>query len=88
MSRYARKSDLTNTPGVDTSKFAKKVDVASLKSKLDTLNIDKMKNMSSGLTSLKSKVDKLHVDKLVLVPVDLSKLSEVVKNDIVKKRRK
>ena len=47
-----------------------------------------MKNMSSGLTSLKRKVDKLHVDKLVLVPVDLSKLSEVVKNDIVKKRCK
>ena len=44
--------------------------------------------MSTGLTSLKSKVDKLNVDKLVPVPVDLSKLSEVVKNDIVKKRCK
>ena len=29
--------------------------------------------------------DKLDVDKLVLVPVDLSKLSDVVKNDFVKK---
>ena len=34
---------------------------------------------------MKSKVDKLDVDKLVPVPVDLSKLSGVVKNDVVKK---
>ena len=34
---------------------------------------------------MKSKVDKLDVDKLIPVPVDLSKLSDVVKNDVVKK---
>ena len=34
---------------------------------------------------MKSKVDKLDVDKLVPVPVDLSKLSDVVKNDFFKK---
>ena len=34
---------------------------------------------------MKSKVDKLDVDKLVPAPVDLSKLSDVVKNDVVKK---
>ena len=34
---------------------------------------------------MKSKVDKLDVDKFVPVPVDLSKLSDVVKNDVVKK---
>ena len=34
---------------------------------------------------MKSKVDKLDVDKLVHVPADLSKLSHVVKNDVVKK---
>ena len=33
---------------------------------------------------MKSKVDKLDVDKLVHVPVDLSKLNDVVKNDVVK----
>ena len=33
---------------------------------------------------MKSKVDQLDVDKLVPVPVDLSKLSDVVKNDVVK----
>ena len=43
-----------------------------------------MKNVLSNLSSLKSKVDKLDFDKLVPVPVDLSKLSHVVKN-IVKK---
>ena len=44
-----------------------------------------MKKVSGDLSSLKSKADKLDVDKLVLVPVDLSKLSDVVKNDVVKK---
>ena len=39
----------------------------------------------SDLTSLKAEKDKLDIDKLVPVPVDLSKLSDVVKNDIVKK---
>ena len=49
------------------------------------LDIDKMKNVPTNSNSLKSKVDKLDVDKLVPVPVDLSKLSDVVKNDVVKK---
>ena len=39
-----------------------------------------MKNVPTNL--LKNKVDKLDVDKLVPVPVDLRKLSDVVKNDI------
>ena len=34
---------------------------------------------------MKSKLNKLDVDKLVPVPVDLSKLSDVVKNDVIKK---
>ena len=34
---------------------------------------------------MKSKVDKLHVGKLVPLSVDLSKLSNVIKNDVVKK---
>ena len=38
--------------------------------------------------NLKSKVDKLDIGKLVSVPVDLSKLSDVVKNNVVKKRLK
>ena len=43
------------------------------------------KNVPSNLSNLKSKLDKLHVRKLVPIPVDLSKLSDAVKNDIVKK---
>ena len=39
----------------------------------------------SDLASLKAEKDKLDIDKLVPVPVDLNKLSDVVKNDIVKK---
>ena len=44
-----------------------------------------MKNIPSNLENLKRKVDKLGVDKLVPVPVDFRKLSDAVKNDVVKK---
>ena len=37
------------------------------------------------MANLKTKVDKLEIDKLVTIPADLSKLSNVVKNDVVKK---
>ena len=41
--------------------------------------------MKTNLSILKTEVDKLNIDKLVPVPTDLSKLSNVVKNDVVKK---
>ena len=68
-----------------TSKFAKKVNLASLKSNIDKLDIAKLENVPTNLNNLKSKVDKLDVDKLIPVPADLSKLSDAVKNDVVKK---
>ena len=45
------------------------------------------KDMTIDLTNglIKTEVEKLDIDKLVPVPVDLSKLSDVVKNDVVKK---
>ena len=42
-------------------------------------------NIPTSLSNLKRKVNKLDVDKLVSVPVGLSKLSDVVKDDVVKK---
>ena len=44
-----------------------------------------MKNIVTNLSNLKSKEDKLDVDRLLPVPVDLSKLSDVAKNHVVKK---
>ena len=44
-----------------------------------------MKNLPTNLSNLKSKVYKLDIDKLVHILVNLSKLSDVVKNDVVKK---
>ena len=41
--------------------------------------------LKTNLANLKTEFDKLDIDKLVPVPVDLSKLSDVVKNDVVKK---
>ena len=38
-----------------------------------------------NLAGLKTEVDKLDIDKLAPVPNDLAKLSNVVKNDVVKK---
>ena len=65
---------------VDLSNYATKADVENI-SLVDTLSFV----LKSNLGGLKTEVDKLGIDKLVPVPVDLSKLSDVVKNDIVKK---
>ena len=82
---YATKTNFKNATGINTLSFAKKVDLTSLKSNVNKLNNDKLKNVPTNLINVKSKVDKLDVDKLLPVPVDLSKLSYVIKNDIVKK---
>ena len=60
---------------VDLSNYATKVDIKNI-SHVDTLSFA----LKINLASLKTEVDKL-----VPVPVDLSKLSDVVKNDVVKK---
>ena len=49
------------------------------------MDIDQLKNLPNNLNSLKTEVDKLDIDKLIPVPVDLSKLSSVPKNEVVKK---
>ena len=46
--------------------FAKKVDLANLKSNVDKLDIDKLKKFPTNLKNLKGKVDKLDVDKYYL----------------------
>ena len=81
-----QKQILKNATDVDPSDFAGKIDLAHLKSDVDKLNIDDLKNVPSILSNLKSKLDKLDVDKSVLVLADLIKLSNVVKNDVIKKR--
>ena len=63
LSNYATKADIKNISNVDTSSFA----------------------LKTNLASLKTEVDKLDINKLAPVPVDLSKLSDVVKNAVVKK---
>ena len=59
---YATKTDLKNITHADVSSFASK----------------------TNLASLKTKIDKIDTDKLKTVPADLAKLSNVVKNDVVK----
>ena len=50
---YGTKADLKNAACADTSKFAKKVDLASLKSNVDKLDIDKLNYVPSGLKIMK-----------------------------------
>ena len=63
ISNYAAKSDLKNISHIDVSSYV----------------------LKSNLASLKTAVDKLDIDKLTSVPINLAKLSIVVKNDVVKK---
>ena len=63
MSNYATKTDIKNISHVDTSSFV----------------------LKTNLASLKTEVDKLGIDKVVPISADLTKLSNVVKNDVVKK---
>ena len=42
-------------------------------------------NCTKKLNDLKHKIDKLDIGKLEMTPVDLSKLSNILTNDIVKK---
>ena len=57
------KADLKSITHVDTSSFA----------------------LKTSLASLKTEADKLDIGKLAPVPLDLSKLSDAVKNDVIKK---
>ena len=61
LSSYVTKADLKYARGVDTSNFAKKIDLAHLKPNVDKLDIDQLKNITINLTNLKSKLDKLGV---------------------------
>ena len=65
---------------VDLSNYATKTDLK------DVTHIDISSfTLKTNSTSLKTEVDKLDIDKLAPVPVDLSKLSYGVKNEVVKK---
>ena len=65
---------------VDLSNYATKADIKNI-SHVDTSSFA----LKTNLANLKTEVDKLDIDKLAPVSVDLSKLSDLVKNDVVKK---
>ena len=64
----------------DLSNYATKADIKNI-SYVDASSFA----LKTNLANLKSELDKLDIDKLVAVPTDLSKLSNVVTNDVVKK---
>ena len=65
---------------VDLSDYTTKTDL-KIVTHVDTSRFA----LKTNLANLKTEVDKLDLDKLAPVPVDLSKLSNVVKNDVVEK---
>ena len=65
---------------VDLFNYATKADLKNATG-IDTSKLA----AKSDLASLKAEVDKLDIDKLIPVPVDLRKLSDLVKNDVNKK---
>ena len=65
---------------IDLSNYATKKGINDI-THVDTSNFA----LKTNLAHLKTEVDKLDIDKLVPIPHDLSKLSNVVKNDVVKK---
>ena len=65
---------------VDFSNFATITDIKNI------LHVDTSSfALKTNLVNLKTEVDKLDIHKVASVLVDLSKLSDVVKNDVVKK---
>ena len=65
---------------VDLSNYATKGDIQNI-SHVDTSSFP----LKTNLGNLKTEADKLDINKLVPVPTDLSKLSNILKNDVVKK---
>ena len=66
-----------------------KVDLSNYVTKTDLKNVTHVDTSSfvlkTNLASLNTDFDKLDIDKLAPVPVDLSELSDALKNDVVKK---
>ena len=52
---------------------------------VDKLDIDILQNLASGLSSLKDQIDKLDIGELKITPIDLTKLSDVVKLMLLKR---
>ena len=76
-------------PYESTNNIKVEIDLANYATKDDVKNITDVHVSSyvtkTNLAALKSEVDKIDVDKLETVPVNLAKLSNIVKNDVVKK---
>ena len=56
LSNYATKTDLKNVTHVDVSSFASKTNLASLKTELDKIDVEKLKTVPADLAKLINKV--------------------------------
>ena len=67
LSNYATKTDIKNISHVDTSSFALKSNLASLKTEVDKLDIDKLKLVSVDLSKLNDVVKMMLLKKLYMI---------------------
>ena len=67
LSNYATKTDLKNVTHVDTSSFALKTNLATLKTKVDKLDIDKLVPVPTDLNKLRNVVKSDNVKKLCMI---------------------
>ena len=65
LSNYATKTDLKNVTHVDVSSFSSKTNLASLKTEVDQLDIDKLKVVPTDWSKLGNVVNNDEFDKLV-----------------------
>ena len=63
LSNYVTKTDLINVTQVDTSSFALKANLATLKTEVDKLDIDKLVPISTDLSKLSNAVKNDAVEK-------------------------
>ena len=84
MSNYATKLKLEHATSVDTSNLAAKKYLIDFKAEVDKLGIAKLVNVPTSLNNLKTKINDLDVGKLKAVPIYLKKLSDLVRNEVVK----
>lgn len=64
-SNYAKKTDLKGTTDIDTSRVISKTNLISWKTKVDNLDIVKLKTVPADLTMISNEVNNVVVEKCI-----------------------
>ena len=78
VSSYAMKDDLKRATGIDTSTLASKKDLASLNTKVDNLDVNKIKTVPAALSKLSNVVDNDVIKKKIVYDKSVFKVNAIV----------